>query len=125
MGEVGIRQLSPGIELGTADLRVAFRQIEAAIRGQAAEKDVAESLGRGVTAGRDIAHGEALKSEKVNFTASSASEGNGAVGSSLFSRRHTHGLQQAGDKKQQGASHQEAGRWHEAAEQRQCRCEKQ
>ncbi len=67
VGQVGIRQLAPGIEFGAADLRVVFRQIEAAIRRQAAEEDVAESLGRGVTAGRDIAHGETLKSEKRRF----------------------------------------------------------
>jgi len=34
---------------------------------QAAEEDVAESLGRGVTAGREIEHGENLKSEKQRF----------------------------------------------------------
>ncbi len=64
VGQVGIRQLAPGIEFGTADLRIAFRQVKAAIRRQAAEEDVAESLGRGMTAGRDIAHGENLKGEK-------------------------------------------------------------
>ena len=63
-GQVGIRQLAPGIEFGAADLRIGLRQIEAAIRRQAAEQDVGESLGRGVAAGRDIAHGENPESEK-------------------------------------------------------------
>ena len=72
VGEVGIRQLTPGIEFGAADLRIAFRQVKAAIGRQTAEEDVAESLGRGVTAGRDIAHGENLKAKSGDFTASTA-----------------------------------------------------
>ena len=50
VSQFGVRQLAPGIEFGTADLRIAFRQIKPTIRGQATEEDVAESLGCGVTA---------------------------------------------------------------------------
>jgi hypothetical protein len=63
VGQIGIRQLAPGVEFGAADLRIAFRQVEAAIRGQATEEDVAEGLRRGLAAGRDVAHDEAPKSE--------------------------------------------------------------
>jgi hypothetical protein len=50
-------ELAPGIEVGAADLRIALRQVEAAIGRQAAEQDVAEGLGGRLAAGGDVAHG--------------------------------------------------------------------
>jgi hypothetical protein len=81
VGQIGVRQLAPGIKLATTDLRVVFRQIEATVRGQAAKENVAEKLGRGVAASRDIAHGKALKCEKRGILPRGP--------------QHAHGLQQA------------------------------
>ena len=73
VGQIGIRQLAPGVELGAGDLRIGFRQVETAVRGQATEKNVAESLGRGLAASRDVAHGvKTWKAKNGNFTASTA-----------------------------------------------------
>ena len=52
VGQIGIRQRAPGIEFSPSDLRVAFRQVKAAIRGQTTEENVAKSRSCGVTAGR-------------------------------------------------------------------------
>ena len=56
-GEFRVGKRAPRVELGTRYLRIGFRQIESAIRRQAAEQDVAEGLGRRIAACREVAHG--------------------------------------------------------------------
>ena len=48
-GQLGVGQLAPRIQLGTGDLRVSFRQIEATVRRQTAKEDVTEGLGSRLT----------------------------------------------------------------------------
>ena len=40
--ELGVGQAAPGVELGTGDLRIVLGQVEAAVRREATEEDVAE-----------------------------------------------------------------------------------
>ena len=65
--QVGIGKLAPGVQIGTAHLRIALRQIQAAIRGQTTKKNVAKSLGRSLAASGDVAHDENPESEKRRF----------------------------------------------------------
>ena len=54
--QIGVRQTTPGIQHGGRDLWVMVWQIQAAIRGQAFEQDVAEFAGRFVATGREVIH---------------------------------------------------------------------
>jgi hypothetical protein len=53
-GEIGIRQLAPGIQLGARHLRILLRQVEPAVRREAAQQDFGEGLGGRVAAGGDV-----------------------------------------------------------------------
>ena len=55
--QLGIRQRTPGIKLGTRHLRIGLGQIQAAIGRQAAKQNVGEVLSGGIASRREIAHG--------------------------------------------------------------------
>ena len=95
--QVGVRELAPGAEFGARHLRIGFGQIKPAVRRQPAEEDVAESLGRGLAAGRDVAHGVGTwKAEKTGILPRRA--------------RETHGHDEAQHEPAQRAAGQKAGR---------------
>src|SRR5690606_6372368 len=76
--KLGVGQAAPGIELGTGDLRIVLGQIEAAVRREATEEDVAElGIGglAGMATGRDVLHGAVLQDGLVGAPELSPTQG--------------------------------------------------